>query len=207
MTRLSVKYKKVDALIPYARNSRTHSDAQVAQIAGSIKEFGFTNPVLIDEEGGIIAGHGRVLAAMKIGMAEVPTILLSGLTPAQKRAYIIADNRLPLNAGWDFEMLAVELDELRDLDFDLPLLGFEKQELNDLIGTPNTGSFPELPDGDRDPFQNLTFTLSDAQADMVKEAIAKAKSMGAFDESVNENSNGNALARICSVFLNKDVFG
>lgn len=134
---LEIQYRPIEGLIPYARNSRTHSEEQVGQIAGSIKEFGFTNPVLIDEEGGIIAGHGRVMAASRLKLAEVPTITLTGLTPAQKRAYIIADNRLPLNAGWDFEMLAVELDELRDMDFDLGLLGFSSQELNDLIGTPN----------------------------------------------------------------------
>ena len=135
---LEIRYRPIAELIPYARNSRTHSDKQVGQIAGSIKEFGFTNPVLIDEDGGIIAGHGRVMAASRLKLAEVPTIALTGLTPAQKRAYIIADNRLPLNAGWDLEMLAVELDELRDQDFDLGILGFSSQELNDLIGTPNT---------------------------------------------------------------------
>lgn len=142
---LEIQYRPLEALIPYARNSRTHSEEQVGQIGGSIKEFGFTNPVLIDEEGGIIAGHGRVMAAIRLKLAEVPTITLNGLTPAQKRAYIIADNRLPLNAGWDFEMLAVELDELRDMDLDIGLLGFSAQELNDLIGTPNPP--PEEPTG------------------------------------------------------------
>lgn len=140
---LAVEYVAVDSLIPYVRNSRTHSEEQVAQIAASIKEFGFTNPVLVDSEGGIIAGHGRVMAARKLGLEEVPTIALNDLTEAQKRAYIIADNRLPLNAGWDFEMLAVEIDDLRDADFDVSLLGFSAEELNDLIGTPNTGPEPE----------------------------------------------------------------
>lgn len=134
---LQIVYRKTAELIPYARNSRTHSDAQVKQIAASIEEFGFTNPVLIDERDGIIAGHGRVMAAELRKLAEVPTITLAGLTEAQKRAYVIADNRLPLNAGWDEQMLAVELDDLRDMDFDLSLLGFSPQELNDLIGTPN----------------------------------------------------------------------
>lgn len=103
----------IDKLIPYARNSRTHSDAQVAQIAASIKEFGFTNPVLIDGEGGIIAGHGRVIAARKLGLSEVPCIRLEHLTEAQKRAYVIADNRLALNSGWDTEMLKVEFADLQ----------------------------------------------------------------------------------------------
>jgi ParB-like chromosome segregation protein Spo0J len=106
-------------LIPYARNTRTHSPEQVAQIAGSIREFGFTNPVLIDGDNGIIAGHGRVMAASKLGLAKVPCIRLAHLTDTQKRAYIIADNKLALNAGWDEEMLALELGELADLDFDI----------------------------------------------------------------------------------------
>lgn len=122
----------VEGLVPYARNSRTHSDAQVAQIAASIKEFGFTNPVLIDADGGIIAGHGRVLAARKLGLPEVPAIRLDYLTEAQRRAYVIADNKLALNAGWDDELLALELGELRDAGFDLGLTGFAKDEL-DLI--------------------------------------------------------------------------
>lgn len=135
---LKIEMRGIDALIPYARNSRTHDDEQVAQIAGSIKEFGFTNPVLIDADGGIIAGHGRIMAARRLGLDKVPCITLAGLTDAQKRAYIIADNRLPLSAGWDFEMLAVEIDELRDEDFDISLLGFTQQELNDLVGTDRT---------------------------------------------------------------------
>ena len=99
-----IEYLALDALIPYARNSRTHNDAQVAQIAASIKEFGFTNPVLVDVDGGIIAGHGRVLAARKLGLSEVPCIRLGHLTETQQRAYVIADNKLALNAGWDAQM-------------------------------------------------------------------------------------------------------
>jgi ParB-like chromosome segregation protein Spo0J len=104
--------RSVESLIPYARNARSHSDAQVAQIAGSIRELGFTNPVLLDDENGIIAGHGRVLAARKLGMTEVPCIELAHLSPVQRRAYILADNKLALNAGWDDEMLRIELGEL-----------------------------------------------------------------------------------------------
>lgn len=124
----------VEHLIPYANNSRTHGDAQIAQIAASIKEFGFTNPVLIDGEGGIIAGHGRVLAARKLKMAEVPCIMLDHLTDTQKRAYIIADNKLALNAGWDAELLAVELNELHAEEFDMALLGFDASELSLAMG-------------------------------------------------------------------------
>lgn len=135
---LQVEYRDVSGLIPYARNSRTHSDEQVAQIAASIREFGFTNPVLVDEQGGIIAGHGRVLAARKLGLQDVPTICLRGLTEAQRRAYVIADNKLALNAGWDSEMLAVELDDLQGIEFDVSLLGFNTKELGQLLGTPAT---------------------------------------------------------------------
>ncbi len=119
----------IQALIPYARNSRTHSDAQVAQIAASIREFGFTNPVLIDKDGGIIAGHGRVMGARKLGLTDVPCVRLAHLTDTQKRAYIIADNKLALNAGWDEELLAVEFSELADAGFDLGLTGFTDEEI------------------------------------------------------------------------------
>jgi DNA modification methylase len=130
-------------LIPYARNSRTHSPEQTAQIAGSIREFGFTNPVLIDAENGIIAGHGRVLAAQKLGLAKVPCIRLAHLTDTQKRAYIIADNKLALNSGWDEEMLGLELGELADLDFDLGLIGFNEDELASIMA--------ETTEGETDP--------------------------------------------------------
>jgi ParB-like chromosome segregation protein Spo0J len=121
--------RSVESLIPYARNARTHSDAQVAQIAGSIREFGFTNPVLVDGESGIVAGHGRVLAARKLGLTEVPCIEIAYLTEAQRRAYIIADNKLALNAGWDEDLLKLELADLKAAGFDLGLTGFGELEL------------------------------------------------------------------------------
>lgn len=130
-------------LIPYARNTRTHSPEQVAQIAGSIREFGFTNPVLIDGENGIIAGHGRVMAASKLGLAKVPCIRLAHLTDTQKRAYIIADNKLALNAGWDEELLGLELADLAALDFDMDLIGFGEDELAALMA--------ETTEGETDP--------------------------------------------------------
>ena len=125
-------YKKVETekLIPYARNSRTHSADQINKIAASIQEFGFLNPIIIDGDNGIIAGHGRVLAAQKLGMGELPVIEAKHLTEAQKRAYVIADNRLALDAGWDDEMLRVEFDELADLGFDLTLTGFTLAEVD-----------------------------------------------------------------------------
>ena len=122
--------KKVSDLIPYINNSRTHSDEQTTQIASSIKEFGFTNPVLIDESGGLIAGHGRLMAAKKLDLKEVPCIVLSGLTEAQKKAYIIADNQLPQNAGWDLDKLKLEIDTLSEMDFDIDLLCFDDDFLS-----------------------------------------------------------------------------
>lgn len=130
---LKVVYRDVSELIPYARNARTHSDEQVARIAASIKEFGWTNPILIDGENGIIAGHGRVLAARKLGLEKVPTIELSGLTEAQKRAYIIADNRLALDAGWDEEMLKLEFAELEKEGFELSKTGFSDEEIREMM--------------------------------------------------------------------------
>ena len=122
--------KKVVDLIPYVNNARTHDDTQITQIAASIKEFGFNSPVLVDGENGIIAGHGRVMAAKKLGLDEVPTIELKHLTKTQKKAYILADNRLALNSGWDNDLLALELGELSDDGFNLDLLGFDDTELN-----------------------------------------------------------------------------
>jgi len=130
---LSITYRPLQALIPYIRNARTHSDAQVAQIAASIREFGWTNPILVDGDSGVIAGHGRLLAARQLGLAEVPVIELAHLDDAQRRAYVLADNRLALNAGWDEELLRLELGELQALDFDLDLLGFDDDELQALL--------------------------------------------------------------------------
>ena len=134
----TIVQRRCAALIPYARNARTHSDQQVAQIAASILEFGFTNPVLIDDEDGIIAGHGRVLAAHLLGLDEVPCIVLAHLTPTQRRAYVLADNKLALNAGWDLEMLSLEIGELGEAGFDLSLTGFDEFEL------PATSSVTEI---------------------------------------------------------------
>jgi DNA modification methylase len=145
-------WRKVTDLIPYARNSRTHSDEQVAQIAASIKEFGWTNPILTDGDNGIIAGHGRLAAARKLGHEEVPTIELVGLTETQKKAYIIADNRLALNAGWDNEMLTIELNDLMADGFALEILGFDPKELNALLepevveGLTDEDAVPEVPE-------------------------------------------------------------
>ena len=128
-----VERRKTNTLVPYARNSRTHSEQQVSQIAASIKEWGWTTPVLIDEEGAIIAGHGRVLAAQKLGIDEVPTMAATGWTKAQKQAYVLADNQLPQNAGWDMDLLSVEMKDLDAEGFDLSLMGFNDDMMADML--------------------------------------------------------------------------
>ena len=149
---MQIKKVEVEKLIPYVRNSRTHSDAQVAQIAASIKEFGWTNPILVDGENGIIAGHGRLLAARKLGAKDVPVIELAHLTESQKRAYVIADNQLAMNAGWDTAMLTLELADLKESEFDLDLIGFDAKELEKLLepeqveGLTDEDAVPDAPD-------------------------------------------------------------
>jgi DNA modification methylase len=155
---MEITQRKTADLIPYVNNARTHSEQQVLQIAASIKEFGFNSPVLVDGENGIIAGHGRVMAAKKLNLDEVPTIELKHLTKTQKKAYILADNRLALNSGWDNDLLALELGELSDDGFDLDLLGFDDTELSLLDDTEQTegltdeDAVPEVPD---DPITKL----------------------------------------------------
>lgn len=152
MPEINVQYVPVEKLIPYAANSRTHSDAQVAQIAASIREFGFTNPILINGENTIIAGHGRLMAARKLGLEEVPAIVLDHLSKAQQKALVIADNQLALNAGWDVDMLKAEIEDLNLEDFDLSLLGFDDKFLDGLLepeptdGLTDEDAVPEVPE-------------------------------------------------------------
>ena len=149
---MQIEQIEVSKLIPYAKNSRTHNDAQVAQIAASIKEFGWTNPILVDGDKGIIAGHGRLMAARKLGLDKVPVIELKDMTETQKKAYIIADNQLALNSGWDTSLLSLELEELQDEGFDLELLGFDDKELDKLLqpeiieGNTDEDAVPEVPE-------------------------------------------------------------
>lgn len=149
---MEIKQVAVEKLIPYVRNSRTHSDAQVAQIAASIKEFGWTNPILVDGTNGIIAGHGRLLAARKLGQTEVPVIELAHMTESQKKAYVIADNQLAMNAGWDTSMLTLELSDLKEAGFSLDILGFDPKELDNLLepeqvdGLTDEDAVPDIPE-------------------------------------------------------------
>ena len=196
-----VERRNVADLIPYIRNSRTHSDAQVAQIAASIREWGWTMPILCDEHGNVIAGHGRIMAAQKLGIDDVPCMTATGWSEAKRRAYVVADNKLALNSEWDTEMLRIEVAELGDMGFDLELTGFDADEISALHFDDDAEiDMPKLADGDREPFQQMAFTLHDDQAHEVNSALDKSKAMGAFGDTGNENGNGNALARICEVF-------
>ena len=160
---LSIKYKATGELIPYVNNSRIHSEQQVQQVAASIKEFGFTNPILIDEQEGIIAGHGRLLAAQMLKLDEVPTIMLEGLTEAQRKAYVIADNQLALNAGWDLDSLRLEIDRLGELDFDISLLGFDDGELERILNEPNFDAGTEDDQGKLDQLEPKMVTCPKCQ--------------------------------------------
>lgn len=161
---LEIVYRSTGDLIPYANNSRTHSSEQVAQVAASIKEFGFTNPILLDETGGIIAGHGRLQAANKLAMDEVPTITLMGLSETQRKAYVIADNKLALNAGWDDELLRLEIETLQELDFNLEVLGFDDSELALLLNEPEEGPYADGVAGKMtDDFGQPPFSILDTR--------------------------------------------
>ena len=156
---MKIEQRKVDSLIPYVNNSRKHSDEQVAQIAASIKEFGWTNPILVDGESGIIAGHGRLMAARKLGMVEIPVIELAHLSEPQRKALIIADNKLALNASWDDELLSLELKDLAANDYDLGLLGFGEEELDALLNptklTDGLTDEDEVPEPPPEPITKL----------------------------------------------------
>lgn len=232
---MKIEHLAIDALIPYARNARTHSDEQILQIAGSIREFGFTNPVLIDGDGGIIAGHGRVMAARKLGLADVPCIRLAHLTDAQKRAYVIADNKLALNAGWDDALLALELRELAEMDFDLRLTGFDDDEISKLLdlelgegeGQGDADAVPEVrPDpisrpgdvwalgrhrvmcGDSTDEASAFLLLEGQQTDMVFTDPPYGVSYADKNESLNKASKGNCIqTEIMNDHLQGDALG
>lgn len=159
MSTMQIINRPISELSVFQNNSRTHSPEQVAQIARSLQEFGWTNPLLIDETGRIVAGHGRLAAAVSLGMEEVPTITLTGLTDAQVRAYVIADNKLAENAGWDLDLLRLEIGALAEFGFDLNLLGFDEEVLSGLLEFvgPNGGLTDEndVPDVPEEPVAKL----------------------------------------------------
>lgn len=223
---LKIIYKKTAELLPYARNARTHSDSQVAQLAASIKEFGFNNPVAIDADGMILCGHGRVMAAQKLGLKEVPTVCLSHLSPTQVKAYILADNKLALNAGWDNDMLKVELEDLKEIDFDLNLTGFSDEELKAILvedpteahednfdGEPPEVARSQLGDiwtmgehrlmcGDSTSENDVKALMQDEKADMVFTDPPYNVAIGDKNKAINDNRVARGLSRTNSIETN-----
>jgi ParB-like nuclease domain len=198
-----VERRAISSLTPSARNARQHTDAQISQLMASIREWGWTMPILIDEVGSIIAGHGRVLAGEQLGLDQVPVMVARGWSEAQKRAYLIADNKLTENGGWDDALLRIELGDLAEMGF-AQLTGFNEVELRELgIGVEGLGAMPPLADGEKSPFQQMTFILLTEQAETINEAIQLASHrLGPpTDADENRNQNGNALAEICRAYL------
>ena len=194
MAEQNIEHVPTADLIPYARNARTHSETQVAQIAGSIQEFGFCNPVLIDADNGIIAGHGRILAAQRLKLESVPCLRLSHLTDAQKRAYVLADNRIALSSGWDEEMLANELSDLHADEFDMSLLGFDVDELATLLvidmANADVADDAEVNESTTDDSIVMSFPVTIEQEIIFRRSVALAKN------TLGADSTGDAVVKI-----------
>ena len=197
-----IELKPATWLTPYDRNARTHSAEQLDQIAASIAEFGFVNPILTKANGEIIAGHGRLEAATtRLDLKDVPVIILDHLSDAQARLLVLADNKIAMNAGWDEEMLADELMALEAEGMALDLTGFNPDELDEYLGNvEEENDMPTVQDSEEPEFQQITFTLHRDQMKLVRAAMRGAINAGPFDDSLNENKNGNALARIANYY-------
>jgi ParB-like nuclease domain len=202
-----------DRLIEYARNPRKNDHA-VDKMASVIREFGFRVPVLAKSDGSLVDGHLRLKAAKKLSLETIPVLLVDDLTDTQIKALRLSVNRMADLGEWDHDLLALEIEELRLDGFDLDLAGFDSGALEGIFdeaagddGVQELGGMPELPTGEKEPFQQITFTLHDSQADQVGAAMDLAKRMGAFIGSPNENGNGNAISRICETFITQNGNG
>ncbi len=196
---MEIKQLKLENLVPYINNPR--KEQAVDKVASSIKEFGWQQPIVVDENNVIIVGHTRYQAAKKLNLKTVPVQIAKGLTDAQTKAYRLADNKLNENALWDLDMLSFEIDGLKEIGFtDFENLGFSTDDLDDILINGEEAEFPEISAGDKEPFQQITFTLHDSQAKIVKDAVARAIKNLDKDLSVNANANGNAIAKICEHF-------
>jgi hypothetical protein len=205
MAKLKIDYRPPGDLVLYENNPRTHTTDQVDAIARSIEEFGWAAPVVVDGNGVIIAGHGRVAAARKLGMKAIPCVARADLTEAQAQALRIADNRLAELAGWDYGLLGVEFGELLGAgEFDATLAGFGEAEIGDLTPVP-LGEYPDLREGEHGDYQQMNFTLHKNQIPDVTAAIGRAGKVA--EAEWNENSRGNALAHICKAYLRANGHG
>ncbi|UQE01143.1 ParB/Srx family N-terminal domain-containing protein [Bradyrhizobium japonicum] len=199
----AVEVWPIGRLRPYERNSRRHSPEQIEQIAASIRQWGWTMPILAADDGMVLAGHGRLAAGKLLAIAEVPVIVARGWSDQQKRAYVIADNRLTDASDWDDEMLRLELADLVEGGFEIALTGISEDELSKLsIGVGELEQMPELPDGDRSPFRDMTFILYGDQWDTVDQAIRRAMKPR-YPTNPNRSPQGNALAAICAEYLGR----
>jgi ParB-like chromosome segregation protein Spo0J len=200
---LQVVQRPIGELRGYARNARLHSPEQIASLVRSMREFGWTAPIIADGTGEVIAGHGRLAAAVQLGLQRVPVVTLEHLTAAQRRALVIADNQLALAADWDEAMLSAELGDLADLDFDLSLMGFDDDALRELLSSDAAEiGLPALPEGERAPFHQMAFTLHEQQAQRLRQALALISAAEvARWESINPNRNANALAALAERVL------
>lgn len=227
MNKLKFKYRPVAELLAYDKNPMIHPEPQIAELAKGIQMYGFNVPLVVDEQGGIIAGHGRLQAAMRLGMKEVPTVEAAGLTPEQIRAYRIFDNKISRKSTFDVELLRLEVVDLGATGFDLEATGFSEMELDGLLSGELMDILPDpqqvqvsshtrtiepkinpeisLPNGEKSPFTQMTFVLTEAQAQIVHEAVKKAREEEDFEDTGNENSNGNALAAIAQRYLGEGL--
>lgn len=195
---MTIEQWAIDKVKPYHRNARKIPEKAIAKVATSLAQFGWKQPLVVDPLGVIIVGHTRLLAAKKLGMAHAPVLVAKDLTPAQVKAYRLMDNRSHDETAWDLDLLGLEMSDLKMENIDLEFTGFDLPEIEDITKVVPFIDYPELPTGDKSPFGQMTFTLHESQIELVKEAIA---AVGSLPVGVNANSNGNALARICEVFL------
>ncbi len=201
---MKIEIADINSIIPYENNPRKLSEQAIEKVAMSLKEYGFRQPIVVDKDRIIVVGHTRFRASKKLGFKEVPITIADNLTPEQINGYRIADNRTSQESEWDFQPLQKELSDLADLNFNLELTGFNDSELDNYITFENDVDIdlPDIPNEDKKPFQQITFTLHNTQFDIVKNAVDYIKKQN-IDDTINDNRNGNAITEICKLFYEK----
>jgi ParB family transcriptional regulator, chromosome partitioning protein len=201
---MKIEIADINSIKPYENNPRKLSEKAIEKVAMSLKEYGFRQPIVVDKDRIIVVGHTRFRASKKLGFKEVPITIADNLTPEQINGYRIADNRTSQESEWDFQPLQKELSDLADLNFNLELTGFNDSELDNYITFENDVDIdlPDIPNEDKKPFQQITFTLHNTQFDIVKNAIDYIKKQN-IDDTINDNRNGNAITEICKLFYEK----